>query len=214
MEALDAYFACSRPNCVIRYADQNSVQGILSYRKKCRVLGGLKIGRKPYVNFKGARYSNESLAQRFDLVGTFIWVINHLEDDARVAQASTLDGIQLGVLRAAPPWHKFPHSLKIRSAINSLVRERRMRILDDSDAVEAFLDFVESQPDKKLPCYSTYLDLRRIITQQAHTNASEMVLENALNNLEIDNKYASKSKSDELDSAGVALPAPRMAASD
>lgn len=95
------------------------VQGLLSHRKRCRVLGGLEEGRRPYVNFEGARYTNEVLGQRHDWAGTRIWVVNHLEDDARVARAATPDGLPLGILRAAPPWHRLPHSLAVRRAIQA-----------------------------------------------------------------------------------------------
>jgi hypothetical protein len=209
-------FICARPGEVLRYADPNSVQGILNYRKKCWVLGGLKDGRKPYVNFEGARYTNEILGQRFDLVGHYIWVVNHLEDDARVAQASTLGGMPLGVLRASPPWHKLPHSLRVRSAINAAVRRRMFTLSNTVDAIGAFLEFHEAQADKKLPVHPAYLELRRILEQQAHLNVGGSVLEMAL-------KDASSARPDgsvpQANAGPTAqpdkkLPAPRMAASD
>lgn len=157
----------------LRYADPSAVEGILSYRKKCRVKGGIKQGRRPYVNFDGARYSNETLGQRFDLVDKFIWVVNHLEDDARIALASTLDGQKLGVVRAQPPWHKLPHSLRVRKAINSGVRSRMLFIASGADAVETFIEFCEAQRDKKLPVHPAYLEVRRILAQQSASNIGQ-----------------------------------------
>jgi transposase InsO family protein len=178
-------FVCASPGTVLRYADPNAVQGLLSYRKKCRVNGDLKQGRKPYVHFEGARYTNEALQQRFDLVDDYVWVVNHLEDDARVALASTLEGQQLGILRAAPPWHRLPHSLKVRQAINTATRKRLFAISSNVDAVEAFLDFYETQADKKLPVHPAYLEARRILAQQADLNRGDTVLDNALAKAEI-----------------------------
>jgi hypothetical protein len=173
-------FVRSRPGTELRYADPSAVEGILSYRKKCCVKGGLEQGRRPYVNFEGARYTNETLAQRFDLVGKFIWVVNHLEDDARVVLASTLDGQNLGVLRAQSPWHKFPHSLRIRRAINSGARRRMFFIASGADAVETFIEFCEAQSDRKLPIHPAYLELRRILAQQSDSNIGQATLDQAM----------------------------------
>ena len=118
-------FVCSFKDTSLRRADDKLIQEILAFRKSCRVNGNLKEGRKPFVNFEGARYTNETLQQRFDLINKHIWVINHLEDDARVVQASTLDGKKLGILRACPPWHRLPHSLRVRKAINAALRNRK-----------------------------------------------------------------------------------------
>jgi transposase InsO family protein len=156
-----------------RYADPNAVQGLLSVRKLCIVRGGYEQGRRPYVNFLGASYSNDELAQRHDLVGKPIWVINHLEDDARIALATTKDGHRLGILRAHPPWHRTPHSLSIRSAINAMVRNRRFALANGADAVTVFMDFVESNANGKLPIHSSYLELKRLLVEHAQFRSSD-----------------------------------------
>jgi len=162
-----------------RHADPNSVQGLLSVRKLCTVRGGYQVGRRPYVNFLGASYSNEELSQRHELVGKEIWVINHLENDARVALATTLDGHRLGVLRAHPPWHRTPHSLTTRSAINSMVRNRRFELAHGADAVTVFMDFVESNAQGKLPIHPSYLELKRILVEHAGFRSSDAEVEAA-----------------------------------
>jgi len=208
-------FVCASPGTVLRHADPNAVKGLLSYRKKCRVNGDLKQGRKPYVHFEGARYTNETLQQRFDLVGGYVWVVNHLEDDARVAQASTLEGQPLGILRAAPPWHKLPHSLKVRKAINTATRKRLFALSNQVDAVEAFLDFYETQADKKLPVHPAYLEARRILAQQAVLNRGDTVLDNALAKVDITEnptKTLKPEKQGAMDSDN--LPPRRMAVSN
>lgn len=163
LQMLDYYASVSRlPS---EHADSNSVQGLLSVRKLCTVRGGYKEGRRPYVNFLGASYSSEDLAQRHDLVGKRIWVINHLENDSRIAMATTKEGHRLGTLRARPPWHRTPHSLTIRSAINSMVRNRRFSLANGADAVTTFIDFVESSPKGKLPIHPSYLELKRLLLE-------------------------------------------------
>jgi hypothetical protein len=165
----------SRVDEPLRVADQSSVQAILSFRKKCTVKGGISEGRRPFVNFMGARYSSDVLGGRHDLVGKEVWIVNHLEDDCRVALCSTLNGSSLGPLRAAPPWHSLPHSMSVRQAIKSLVRKRMFHIASGADAVETLLDFVEGQSDSKLPIHPAYLEARRILSQQTR-DAGELVL--------------------------------------
>jgi transposase InsO family protein len=159
-------------NSVLRYADEELVHKLLAYRKKCKVVGGLAAGRHPYVNFDNARYSNDVLAQRFDLVGKVIWVTNHYDEDARVALASTLDGQSLGVLRASPPWHRLPHSRRIRADICALLRAKRFQLGADNDAISAFVAYCHSQRNEKLPPHASYLELRRILANTADEHNS------------------------------------------
>lgn len=171
LQVLD--FHASMGKLPTRYADPNSVQGLLSVRKLCIVRGGYQRGRRPYVNFLGASYSNDELAQRHDLVGQQIWVINHLEDDARVALATTKEGHRLGVLRAHPPWHRTPHSLGIRSAIHAMVRNRRFALAHGADAVTVFMDFVQSSAKGKLPIHPSYLELKRLLVEHTQFRSSD-----------------------------------------
>ncbi|OIQ79246.1 hypothetical protein GALL_390150 [mine drainage metagenome] len=215
-------FVTSRGDIELRYADPNSVQSILSFRKQCRVRGGVTEGRRPYVNFEGARYSGGVLAQRHDLVGSYIWVVNHLEEDARVAQASTLDGRSLGILRAAPPWHKLPHSLRVRRAIKSCVQQRMFSVASGVDAIEVFLDYCEQQKDRKLPIHPAYLEARHILIHEAELKTGQSMLDVALERHESENKsLESKSsggkdkdpKEHDQDQSPRPLPARRLAAS-
>lgn len=211
-------FLANRPGMELRYADQGEVQDILSYRKRCPVKGGLANSRRPYVHFENGRYCGDVLDQRYDLVGQDIWLVNHLEDDARVALASTMNGASLGVLRAAPPWHKLPHSLAVRKAICACIRRGLFTVDPDADAVETFLDFVEEH-DGVLPIHPAYLEARRILTQAAESEIGESVLEAALAREKVATERSASTRED--DSKGdqvhadwtMKLPARRKAAS-
>jgi transposase InsO family protein len=169
-------FMLSRNDSVVRRADQELVEQLVSYRKKCQVKGGAEQGRHPFVNFGNGRYSNDILANRHDLVGKYVWVTNHLEYDARVARCSTVDGHSLGILRVAPPWSKFPHSLAVRSSICAAARRGAFSFVEGADAIETFMNFVERQPNKKLPIHPAYLEARRILTVAAeHDTGGSMV---------------------------------------
>lgn len=160
-------FLSSRLQKVMRYADPDLVSTLLSHRKMCSVLGNLKQGRRPYINFEGARYTNEILQQRYDLIGQKVWIVSHYEDDARLVECTTTDAHSLGILNAAPPWHKLPHSIKVRKLINSLIYKKKFLLSKNQDAIEAFLDFCETLKNHKLPVYPGYLEIRRILSQQA-----------------------------------------------
>jgi hypothetical protein len=79
----------------------------------------------------------------------------------------------LGILRAHPPWHRTPHSLSIRSAINAMVRNRRFALANGADAVTVFMDFVESNANGKLPIHSSYLELKRLLVEHAQFRSSD-----------------------------------------
>lgn len=178
LEYLD--FITSRPGAPdLRYADAEGIQRFLSFRKLCTVRGDLAKGRRPYVNFANALHHGEALNLRFDLIGKKIWVENHIECDARIALAYTLEGASLGVLRAAPPWHKTPHSLEVRAGIISFFRRKRFSLLAVGDAIQAFHQFCEEHRGE-LPVHPAYLESLRVLAQYAEIDVGDSVLEAAL----------------------------------
>ncbi len=166
-------------NRSLRHADENEVEAMFSVRMKCRVRGGASTGRAPYVEVIYARYSNQVLHNRQDLVGSMIWVVFHKENDCRIALATTLQGESLGVLRAAPPWHLSPHSLSVRSAIAQANAKRKFLLSSGPDAIENFINYVESQPSKKLPVHPAYLEARQILIAAAEQFVGTSMLDAA-----------------------------------
>lgn len=158
-------FLASQHRLPTRRADPQLVQALLSVRKLCIVKGGYAVGRRPYVNFEGARYSGAAIGDRHDLVGKRIWVINHLEDDARVVMASTQEGAAIGVLLAGPPWHRLPHSLAIRRVIKSMINHRMFTLSSSGDAITLFMEYCERQAGGKLPVHPTYMAIQRVLAQ-------------------------------------------------
>lgn len=175
-----ARFLYKQSNSPLRRADPAVIESLFSARKRCMVRGGAKTGRAPFVEFHHARYTNEVLHNRHDLVGIEIWVICHKEDDCRVALASTLQGMSLGVLRAAPPWHVSPHSLSVRAAISQASSRGQFAIPPGCDAIDVFIDYVEGHPHGKLPVHPAYLEARRILTAAAEQSIGASMLESAM----------------------------------
>jgi hypothetical protein len=175
---------CQHSAKPVRHADQAAVESLFSVRKRCVERGGAGKGRAPFVEFYYGRYTNELLQSRQDLVGSEIWVICHKEDDCRVASASTLDGMSLGVLRAAPPWNISPHSLSIRTAICHACSRGHLVIPAGGDAVEAFLHYVEGHPRNRLPVHPAYLEARRILAAAADRSIGASMIDAAMGRLE------------------------------
>lgn len=163
----------------LRHADVAEIEALFSIRKCCVVRGGAHTGRAPFVEFYYARYTNEVLHNRQDLVGKKIWVVWHKEDDGRVAMASTLDGMPLGILRAAPPWHLSPHSLSVRTAISQASSRGKFSVSSGGDAIEEFIHYVESHSQNKLPVHPSYLEARRILVAMAEQSIGTSMLEAA-----------------------------------
>ncbi|MBN3828462.1 transposase [Burkholderia sp. Ac-20384] len=159
-----------------RLADPHTVRRMVGVRKLCTLLGGIKTGRRPHFNFANARYSAEWLCLRTDLLGHAFWLQLDNEDDARYVSVSTQKGQFLGVVRAAPPWHRTPHSLYMREAIRALEKRRLLHLAGNSDAVEALIRYAEAAPQGKLPPHPAYLEARRILQQHAERLAGQSMV--------------------------------------
>jgi hypothetical protein len=160
-------FICSRRDAPIRQADPVQVRRMVGIRRLCTLHGGPRTGRRPHFNFANARYSAEWLCLRPDLVGQAFWLQIEDEDDARWATVSTQQGLFLGAVRAAPPWHLTPHTLFMRQAIRSLDKRRLLYLSSQCDAVEELIRYAEQSADKKLQPHPAYLEARRVLQSHA-----------------------------------------------
>jgi hypothetical protein len=168
-------FLTSREPERIRQADAGEVQRMVSVRKLCTLKGGVSTGRRPYFQFASARYSAEWLALRTDLLGKLLWLQLEDEDDARFASVSNERGEFLGVVRAAPPWNRSPHTLYMRQAIRGLEKRRMLHLSGQCDAVEELIRYAEGSKDKKLPPHPAYLEARRVLQKHAQALAGQPV---------------------------------------
>lgn len=169
-------FLTSVSSAPIRLADAGDVRRMVGIRKLCTLLGGVRTGRRPYFNFANARYSAEWLCLRTDLIGKNLWLHIENEDDARYASVSTTQGIFLGAVRAAPPWHQTPHTLYMRQAIRALEKRRLLHLSASCDAIEELVRYAESSPDKKLPTHPAYLEARRVLISHAESLAGQSIV--------------------------------------
>lgn len=172
-------FLTSREPERIRHANPGDVRRMVGIRKQCTLKGGVSSGRRPYFNFENARYSAEWLVLRTDLIGKLHWLQLEDEDDARYVSVSTDRGEFLGVVRAAPPWHRSPHTLYMRQAIRGLEKRRKLHLTGQCDAVDELIRYAESSQDKKLPPHPAYLEARRVLQQHAEALTGQPMLAQA-----------------------------------
>lgn len=174
LEQLD--FLTLRRSAPLRIAEQDAVERMVGVRKLCTLLGGVASGQRPHFNFANAKYSAEWLCLRTDLIGKALWLHLENEDDARFASVSTKQGVYLGTIRAAPPWHRTPHTLFIRQSIRSLDKRRLIHISKNCDAIEELIKYAELSADKKLPAHPAYLEARRVITRHAENLTGQLMV--------------------------------------
>ena len=89
---------------------------------------------------------------------------------------STDRGEFLGVVRAAPPWNRTPHTLYMRQAIRALEKRRMLHLTGQCDAVEELIRYAEGSQDKKLPPHPAYLEARRVLKQHAQALTAQPML--------------------------------------
>ncbi|KRE47220.1 hypothetical protein [Paenibacillus sp. Soil522] len=59
------------------YRDEYTFASLKITRK---VKGSIKHGRRPYINYEGAEYTNEVLARMFDLTGEQLHLVININD--------------------------------------------------------------------------------------------------------------------------------------
>lgn len=100
-----------------------------------KVQGKLKEGRRPYIQFEGAVYRSDILANNYSLVGKSLTLLVN-PDDIRVLKAF-LNGRPIGSLIVTGKWAVRPHSLEFRRYINRLKYRGLIQFAMSDDPFEA-----------------------------------------------------------------------------
>lgn len=116
---------------------------------QCEVRGNRSTGRRPHINFFGARYSGPVLTNAAALVGVKL-LIYFDPSDLRTVQAFLPSGAELGALQANAPWHQTAHSLRLRREILRLRRRNELNYGEADDPVALFLEHKRRQSRSKL----------------------------------------------------------------
>lgn len=108
------------------------------------VKGNINEGRRPYIYFKGTRYSSPELSNDFSMINEKVTVLINTED-LRTVEIFRKDGTRYGSLIAAGQWGLTPHTLKFKDAINKFRRERYFSYTEYDDPIDKFQEFLETQ---------------------------------------------------------------------
>ena len=144
MEAVRYFLAKqSTPLRTLALSRRNDVV-LLQESQVVPVKGSVAKGVRPYINFHGARYSNDVLSGNAALIGKNLRIYFDSRDLRRL-RAYFANGDELGVLIAARPWCFTAHSLKVRREILRLRALGKLRYRDGDDAVEAWTHYKRKQ---------------------------------------------------------------------
>ncbi|MGF6878022.1 hypothetical protein [Paraburkholderia sp. MM5477-R1] len=111
---------------------------LLLRRELCTVRGGVKSGRKPYIQFENVLYTSPLLSTSVKLVNTELTIYVD-DEDLRTVKAFTSNGYELGILTATRGWNLTKHSLATRKAIFQLVSRRILVLSQSADPVQVYL---------------------------------------------------------------------------
>lgn len=106
--------------------------------KRARVRGYLAQGQRGHVNFYGVRYTNAALASTAGLIGSELKLFYN-SADLRTVHAVTLEGTDLGLLKAQGAWGEVAHDLSLRQEILRLRGRRNAASALNASFVEAFV---------------------------------------------------------------------------
>lgn len=157
-------YVCEAQQGWPRQADSGEVARVLNVFKTVTVRGGVESGRRPYVHYLSVNYSSDVLKLASHWVGQKISIEIDVRD-LRTVRAYAPNGAEIGVLRAAPPWHRTPHTLEMRQAVNSLVNRKMLHYLEQGDPVMALLEHLESLARKGKAVPPLYLEARRVLAE-------------------------------------------------
>ncbi|MGC6588815.1 hypothetical protein ACPV3A_28200 [Paenibacillus sp. Dod16] len=123
------------------YRDEYTFVSLKITRK---VNGSIKHGRRPYINYEGAEYTNEILARMFDLAGEQLHLVVNI-NDLRYVKAFFEDGSEFGILTASGKWGLTPHTLQMRKQINKLKNDRILEFGYNDDPVQIYLNYLSEK---------------------------------------------------------------------
>ncbi len=153
----------TKNNLKLERVDQAAVENMLTHTKTVQVKGKLSQGTRPYINFLYSTYTSDYFRQLFSLQGKKI-KIEYDPDDIRIVAAYKISGEFIGKLISAPPWNTIPHSVNVRSTINSLRKKRVLHFSRYDDPIEAYLKFCEEKIVDGNAVTSQYLEARTAFT--------------------------------------------------
>lgn len=109
-----------------------------------------KQGNFPHISYLNCKYTSSTLLISKHLVGKRVRIIVNA-NDLREIEVYTLDGLYFGKLQVEKKWRLTPHNITVRKAINKLIRDGKIRAINQIDIVSAYNTYLreEKKSDKK-----------------------------------------------------------------
>jgi putative transposase len=140
---------------------KRSNMNLLNIEASRIVRGNIKNGRRPYIEFEGARYQNDVLARTPDLIGKRL-TLSIDPEDIRSLVAYLPDGSELGILSALGFWGRTPHTLEVRKAILALKHRRLIWYTTEQDPVQVYMDYLATQSPKSKAAAREFAKVQRM----------------------------------------------------
>lgn len=140
---------------------KRSNMNLLNIEASRFVRGNIKTGRRPYIEFEGARYQNDVLARTPDLIGKRL-TLSVNPEDLRSLVAYLPDGSELGILTALGFWGRTPHTLEVRKAILALKHRRLLWYTTEQDPIQVYLDYLATLSPKSKAAAREFAKVQRM----------------------------------------------------
>ncbi|HEY0321392.1 MAG TPA: hypothetical protein VGC66_10580 [Pyrinomonadaceae bacterium] len=140
---------------------KRSNMNLLNIEANRVVRGNINQGRRPYIEFEGARYQNDVLARTFDLVGTRLRLSVNPED-LRSLVAYLPNGSELGILTARGFWGRTPHTLEVRKTILALKHRRLLWYTAEQDPIQVYMDYLATRAPKNKATAREFAKVQRM----------------------------------------------------
>jgi hypothetical protein len=133
----------------------------LALHAKRTVVGNVKEGRRPFINYEGVEYRSEVLSRCPEFIGIKLDLIVNM-DDLRVIQAFLPDGSEFGALTASGKWGITPHSLQVRMQINKLRHKKLLHYTSSDDPIQCYQRYLEENAKHHRKSRNKLADLKKM----------------------------------------------------
>lgn len=141
----------------------------MEYRKTIK--GGGKSHRSPYVQLFNATYRSDRLRQMRDWIGKKIRIVADIDADLRFVRGFVKGAegqeIDIGILKAGPPWHLTPHNLQIRQLVDRAIKQGDLKVEANTDVVQAFKRLKEREAQERRSAANDLHKAGRILAPDA-----------------------------------------------
>ncbi len=149
LEYLSQFFESHRDHFLVRQLPtSHEHSGLLNRKYIGTIRGSISHGRRPYLQFKRARYTSPALSEAAALIGKRVTYEIIDDEDIRQLRLYLPNGAELGVVRATGKWAKTKHSLRTRESIIGLINRRVLVLSEIEDPVEAWMAHLSTPTSK------------------------------------------------------------------